>query len=612
MKKLTGFGLVVLAGLWASFSASAQTANNQSVTGKYYFRQVSLGTDGVNPASLPDPRSLMGTITFDGGTPGGYSFIAQQLTGTTAAVPQTGKGTYSVDSGGFVLLDSPLRQGAKVNARVGPEALIGSSTESTDNTFDLFVAIPAPAAGAAFAGPFTAVSLEFPGGSTANMRATEFTLNQASAGNLQAITVNGHAANLAGGQPQIQTVTGGTYAIGADGSGTLTLGTASNAQLLSGGRTLYLSASGNVLLGGSTAAGGHDILLGVKAIAGATNATWNGSFFGAGLRVDATGALSYSGALSARGLAKVTWSKRIKALGVGAFDFTGINGYALNADGTGTVDLTTVALGAAGKAFVGAAISPADPGAYEIYFGVLAAARGGTGVFLDPLGVTSAASFAPGGNPIAPGEFIALFGSGLAKSLQTATIPYPTTLNAVTVTINGKAAPLYFVSPGQINAIVPYSTTGPTATIVVQNGTNSNAVTVPVAATAPGVFTSNQSGSGIGAMLHAADFSLLDAGHPAAAGETVSIYLTGMGAVNPALDDGTAGNPATLHATASDVVVFVVGQQAKVLFTGLAPGYPGLYQINVTLPTFFSTSGNLPLAIQTLNAYHDQVDIPIH
>jgi uncharacterized protein (TIGR03437 family) len=609
MKKSTGFGCVLLAGLVGAVPASAQAINNQSLTGKYYFRQVSLGTDGANPANLPDPRSLMGTMTFDGS--GAYTFIAQQLTGTTAAVSQTGKGVYSVDSSGFVSLDSPLRAGAKVNARFGPEAVIGSSTEPADNTFDLFVAIPAPAGGAAFAGPYNAASLEFPGGSTANMRATQFTLNQSSPGILQPIAVNGHAANLSRGQPQTQTVSGGTYTLGTDGSGVLTLGTASDAQLLSGGRTLYLSASGNVLLGGSTAPGGHDILLAVKGMTGATNGTWNGSFWGAGLRADTTAVLGYSGSLAARGQAKVTWTKRIKALGSGAFDFTGINGYALTADGTGTVDLTKVALGAAGKAFVGASIDPADPGAYEIYFGVQVPARSGMGVFLDPLGITSAASFAPGGNPIAPGEFIALFGSGLAKSLQTATVPYPKTLNGVTVTINGQPAPLYFVSPTQINAIVPYATTGSTAAIVVQNGANSNTVTVPLAATAPGVFTSDQSGSGIGAMRHA-NFALLDATNPASPGETVLVYLTGMGAVNPAVNDGTAGNVNTLYQATSDVIVYVGGQQAPVSFKGLAPGFPGLYQLNVTLPTFFGSTGSLPLAIQTPNAYHDQVDIPIH
>ena len=80
----------------------------------------------------------------------------------------------------------------------------------------------------------------------------------------------------------------GTYTMGDNGQGSLSVGTPSNAQLLSGSRMLYLSASGNILLGGSTAAGGHDILIGVKPVSGGTNATWNATFWGAGLRVDAT------------------------------------------------------------------------------------------------------------------------------------------------------------------------------------------------------------------------------------------------------------------------------------------------------------------------------------
>ena len=80
-------------------------------------------------------------------------------------------------------------------------------------------------------------------------------------------------------------------------------------------------------------------------------------------------------------------------------------------------------------AFVGAAINANDPSAYEIYFGVQAPAPAGTGVFLNPLGVVNAASSAPAGNPISPGEFVTLYGTGLAKSNQTATPPYPLTLN---------------------------------------------------------------------------------------------------------------------------------------------------------------------------------------
>ena len=216
--------------------------------------------------------------------------------------------------------------------------------------------------------------------------------------------------------------------------------------------------------------------------------------------------------------------------------------------------------------------------------------------------MVNAASFAPPGNPIAPGQFISLYGTGLAKSTQAGTPPYPATLNGVTVLINNKAAPLHFVSAGQINALVPYSTTGTSATIVVQNsGASSNTVTVPLAATAPGVYSLDGTGSGGGSILHA-DFGLVTAARPAAPGETVLVYLTGMGAVNPPVADGTSGSAGQLYRAASEATVLVGRKQATVAYNGLAPGFPGLYQLNVTLPSFLAASGNLPLAIQTSNA----------
>jgi uncharacterized protein (TIGR03437 family) len=569
-----------------------------------------LGTDAAG--NLSDPRSILGTVTFDGA--GNFSFTGQQVQGNNAAPSQIGSGKYTVDPAGFVTLDSPLRSGAKVNARVGTEALIGSGTESTDNTFDLFVAIPAPSSAPTLGGPYWTVSLEFPGGSTANARSSIFSLSAAATGQLKDFAVSGHAANLSGGQPTSQQVTGTTYVLNADGSGTLSLGASSTANLISGTKTFYMSADGNVILGGSTATGSHDVLIGVKAVSGATDATWNANFWGAGLRFETSAPLDvdgYAGAVAARGGGTLTWSKRIKELGNGAYDFTGINGYALNADGSGTVELTQVGFGANGGAFVGAAINGDDPGAYEVYFGVQMKSLSGTGVFLNPQAVVSAASFAPAGNPISPGEFVALFGSGLAKSNQTATPPYPNSLNGVTVTVGGVAAPIYFVSPGQINCLVPFGTHGPTTNIVVNNGTASNTVTVPVAATSPGIYSLNQSGAGPGAILHA-DYSIVNDAKPAAAGETVLIYLTGMGAVNPPVNDGTAGGSNPLNmTTVNPISVLVAGQPGKVLYSGLAPGFPGLYQINVTLPPSLSASGHLPLAIETPNAFHDQVDIVV-
>jgi uncharacterized protein (TIGR03437 family) len=599
----------MLAMLAAVMPASAQTLTNQSVSGKYYFRHVSLGLDGSG--NLTDPRSLLGAMTFDGN--GNYSYTAQQVVGTAAATSQTGSGKYSVDPGGFVTLDSPLRSGAKINARFGPSMLVGSSTESTDNTYDLFGAVLAPTSAIAgtLAGPFWAVSLELPGGVFTNARSTQFNLSSTALGQFATVNVNGHAANLSSGLPTVQQVSGATYTMGSDGSGSFNFGTASTAQLLSGGRTVYLSADGNTLLGGSTAAGSHDFLFAVKSLTGATNSTWSADYFGAGLRVDPNDpgqpvALGYAAAASARGVGNLTWTKRFKQAGSPAYDFTGTNAYSLTADGSGTAALSAVALGGAGSVFNGVVLNASDPG-FEIFFGIQMPKLSGAGVFLNPLGVINGASFAPAGNPIAPGEFIALFGTGMAASAKVSAPPYPPTLNGVTVLINGKQAPLYYVSATQINALVPYSTQGPTATVVVQNGaTNSNTVTVPVAITAPGVFALDTSGTGAGAVLHA-NYSIVNAANPAVPGETVLIYLTGMGAVTPAVGDGAI--PGASSVTASPLSVFIADVSVVPGYAGLAPGYPGLYQLNVVIPTAISVAGTVPLAINAPNAFHDQVSI---
>ena len=613
--------LGVALGFLAGLGLSAQTLNNQSLNGKYFFRQVSLGADASG--NLADPRSLQGTITFD--SAGNFSFTGQMVTGNNAATSQAGKGTYTVDAAGFVVMDSPVRPGDKENARLGPEGLIGSSTESADGIVDLLVAIPAPATGSpvTFSGSYNAVNLEFPGATSANARNAIFNLATAASGTLFTVNVNGHAANINGGAPTTQRVDGASYVTNPDGTGSLNFGASSTANLLSGSKNLYVSADGNVILAASTAPGSHDFLIGVKALAGATNATWSDSgkshFWASGVRF-ASGAspalLGYAGSLAAGGAGSVTWSKRIKTPGQANLDYTAVSSYTLQADGSGAGPqaLTRMALGAAGNVFVTAAIDALDPLAFEIGVGLRMYSVSGTGVFLSPQGVVNGASFAPAGNPIAPGEFLALFGSGLAKSQQQSPLPYPTGagLNGVTVLINGKPAALYFVSPGQINCIVPYATQGSTATIVVNNGgVNSNAVTVPLAATSPGLFSTGQSGTGAGAIRHS-DFSLVSASSPAVGGETVLLYLTGMGAVDPTPADGAGGGSAPLSNTNSAVTVLVGGNTGTVRYNGLAPGFPGLYQINVILPALPpGATGSIPLALSTGNAYHDQVVIPI-
>ena len=596
-----------------SLPAFSQVLTNQYLNGKYYLRQVSfvVGADGSSQA-----QSLLATVTFDGA--GSFTFAGQQVLGAGAPAALTGSGKYSVDPAGFVTMDSPLRKANPLNARVGPEALLGSSTESADGTYDLLVAIPAPSKQPVLSGSYWGATLDFPNGDTGAARNTFFSLApSATAGRWADFTVNGHAANVANGFPQTQSVTGATYTLASDGSGTATFGAG---PLLSGSRNIYVSADGNVILGAS--AGSHDILIAVKAISGATASTWNGDFWGAGLRLDLGQAFSgYSGAVAARGLGFVTWSKRYKMSGAGAFDFTGVNPYTLAPNGFGTMELAQIGLGAGNAGFVGSAIDPTTPNAYEIYFGALAAPVSGTGVFLNPRGVVNLASFSPAGTPIAPGEFVALFGSGLAPATQQVkTLPFPLSLGPVSVLINNKPAPLYYVASDRIYLTVPWATTGPTASIQVQNGTaKSNTVTVPVAATAPGVFSLDQTGAGAAAIRHL-DATVVNAQNPASKGETISIYLTGLGAVTPPLGDGAGGSlsnplnqtvlPAGTSCDANSLCVRIGGLPAVISYSGMVPGLAGVYQINAVVPSV-SVNGAVPLAIQTPNAFHDQVTIAI-
>jgi uncharacterized protein (TIGR03437 family) len=582
-----------------------QGNGNSLLSGNYFVRQVFLGTDGSG--NLTDPRSAMGTIVFDGA--GSYSFFGQLMQNNTL-VPQTASGSYHVDEAGIVSVDSLVRGGDKVNARFGSEAVVGSTTETAGSGYDIFVAIPAPSSptsNSSLNGAYWTATLDFPGGSFANARNALFSLNAVGDGTIQTIRSNGHSANVSSGQLLSEQVSGATYSMTTNGSGSLNLGTASN--VLSGAKTIYVSQDGNVLLGGTS--NSYDILIGVKAPSGTTsNANWSGAYWTAGLRKNATTVNGFAGSAVAGGSGSLYWTRRLKITGSGNVDFTEVDPYSLAADGSGTAGMAQVALGSGGNVFLGSSVNSNDASGYEIYFGVRMPATAGTGLYVNPQGVQNVASYAPTGNPIAPGELIYLYVSGLAVVPQTATPPYPMSLAGVTVLINGNPAPLYLVSPTQLVVTVPYATVGPTAAIVVQaNGQTSNTVMVPVSATAPGVFSLTQNGSGFGAIRHS-DYTVVTTDNPAHSGEVVLIYLTGLGAVNPPLTDGAGGSASPLSLTTVTPSVMVGGSAATVLFSGMS-AYPGLYQINAQLPAIPAGTTSLPLIISTQNAFHDQVQIPV-
>jgi uncharacterized protein (TIGR03437 family) len=222
-----------------------------------------------------------------------------------------------------------------------------------------------------------------------------------------------------------------------------------------------------------------------------------------------------------------------------------------------------------------------------------------TGVFLNPQGVVNAANSVPFTAGVAPGEVISLYGSNLASSTATTPgLPFPTTLGGASVTINGTAAPIYYASPGLLSVVVPYSAPSDGSFLNIQvtnNGTTSNTATVYSTAASPGIFTVPSGGIGNGAILHS-DFSLVTPANPAKVGETVQIFLTGLGATSPAVKEGSAG-PTSPLATAVTPDVYIDNQPAKVVFAGLAPTLGGLYQLNVTIPSGVTSGSNVTIEI---------------
>ena len=159
--------------------------------------------------------------------------------------------------------------------------------------------------------------------------------------------------------------------------------------------------------------------------------------------------------------------------------------------------------------------------------------------------------------------------------------------------VNGVAAPLYYVSPGQINFQVPWATptTGTVNVAVLVNGGSSNTAAVAVGTAAPGLFYLP---GGAAIVQNTPSYTLNDPSNPAPTGSTIVAYLTGSGPVSPAAKDGTPTNVLT-NAT-SAVTAKIGSADATVSFTGLTPGFIGLVQMNIVVPSGL-TPGVYPLSV---------------
>jgi len=211
--------------------------------------------------------------------------------------------------------------------------------------------------------------------------------------------------------------------------------------------------------------------------------------------------------------------------------------------------------------------------------------------------------------PSAAGSIASLFGLNFAPAGQ----------GQVVVQLNGITAPVFGVTNTQIICQVPWELAGvseATVTVAV-GGATSNPATMPLSATAPGLFSTNAAGSGQGAILIAntaivaAPAGAFFGSRPARRGEFLSLYGTGWGAVLNQPPTGVPSSFSPLSATIYLPAVTIGGVPAEVTFAGLAPGAVGLYQANVQLPAEAPSGAAVPVTLRIGGVASNTVTIAV-
>jgi uncharacterized protein (TIGR03437 family) len=281
-------------------------------------------------------------------------------------------------------------------------------------------------------------------------------------------------------------------------------------------------------------------------------------------------------------------------------------------NGDGVADIVTAGLGSLGIMLGTAApvINPPPP----------------TPPSVAPGGVLNAASFlkdgAGLGKAVAPGSLVSIFGSFPgAVQADAATVPFGKSLGGVTVTFNNIPAPVRDVIPAanEINAQMPFGVQGTgsanTVNVVVTiGGLSSVPVAIPIVPAAPGIFTIPPTGLGNAVVIFvdpadnvgkiaapvSASATLGLPAAPVPRGTSAYFYATGLGAMTPSIADGAGGlePPAVTH-FATNPIVMIGGLAASVQFAGQAPGFPGVNQINIVIPSNAPTGDAVPIQMKS-------------
>ncbi len=230
---------------------------------------------------------------------------------------------------------------------------------------------------------------------------------------------------------------------------------------------------------------------------------------------------------------------------------------------------------------------------------------------IGPKTIVSTASFESGA--LAPGDQVSLIGVNLgpvdgirADASQT----LPTSLGSTSVTFDGVPAPLYYVSDGLVAVHAPFSLTpGAVTHVQVTASTGSSSVVlVPVLTANPGIFTYDAGGRGQAKVINSdgslnGDGSITGSDQPAAPGSVIQVFAAGLGPVDPAVPEGTPAPGSPLSKLTLPISATIGGRTATVTYAGLAPGQPGVYQVNLIIPPLIpSGAARLVLSVDGNNS----------
>jgi uncharacterized protein (TIGR03437 family) len=238
---------------------------------------------------------------------------------------------------------------------------------------------------------------------------------------------------------------------------------------------------------------------------------------------------------------------------------------------------------------------------------------------INPGGVVDAASFTAG-RAVAPGSIISVFGTGLGDAIGSAlTIPLPygivTSSASVAFSFDVPTANIsvpgrfYYASPGQLNVQVPWELAGQTSAIVkvIVNFTYSAEYTLALATYSPGFFANSVNGQLIAAALTSTN-QVVGASNPVSRGGTVELFMNGLGPVQTPPASGA--DVTTADSTTAVPTITIGGQAATVSYSGLAPYFVGLYQVNAVVPSGIGT-GLQPMTCSIGGVSCQQVMLPV-